>query len=124
MRKGVIERRIRRNHIKKRIHKKIQGTSERPRLAVYRSLKAIYAQLIDDTANRTLLTVSSFSEPLRNEIKKAKGKVAQARIVGKALGEEAKKQNIRSVVFDRSGYRYHGRVKALSEGAREAGLQF
>lgn len=124
MKSKVSKRDIRRKRIKKHIHKKIQGTSECPRLAVFRSLKAIYAQLIDDTANRTLLTVSSLSKSLSSDIKKAKTKVEIAKIIGKSIGEEAKKRKIEKVVFDRSGYRYHGRVKALADGAREAGLQF
>ncbi|MBN1782520.1 50S ribosomal protein L18 [bacterium] len=114
----------RRNRIKKRIHKKITGTAERPRLAVFRSLKGIYAQLIDDSSDKTLLAVSSQSKVLAAEISKAKGKIEVAKIVGKAIGEEAKKQKIEAVVFDRSGYLYHGRIKALAEGAREAGLKF
>ena len=124
MKSNVSKRNIRRKRIKKHIHKKIQGTSDCPRLAVFRSLKAIYAQLIDDTANRTLFTVSSLSKSLSSDVKKAKTKVEIARIIGKSIGEEAKKRKIEKVVFDRSGYRYHGRVKALADGAREAGLQF
>ena len=91
---------------------------------MFRSNKSIYAQVVDDTANRTLFTVSSLSKSLSKEIEKVKGKVEIAHIVGKALGEEAKKRKIERVVFDRSGYLYHGRVKALADGAREAGLNF
>jgi large subunit ribosomal protein L18 len=87
-------------------------------------LKAIYAQLIDDQEQKTLITISSLSKNLSGEIGKAKGKVEAAKIVGKAIGEEAKKQKIEKVVFDRSGYLYHGRVKAVADGAREAGLKF
>jgi len=104
-----------------RIHKRIVGTPERPRLVVYRSLKQIYAQVVDDSQSRTLFTVSSLSEGVRG---KAKGKSEAAKLVGKAAGEEAKKRNITSVVFDRNGYLYHGRVKAVADGAREAGLTF
>ena len=114
----------RRERIKKHIRKRIKGTPERPRLTVYRSLKQIYVQLVDDTSNKTLFTVSSLSKSLNPEIKKAKSKVEKAVIVGKAAAEEAKKHKIEKVLFDRNGYQYHGRVKAVAEGAREAGLKF
>jgi large subunit ribosomal protein L18 len=117
-------RRSKRARIKKRIHKKIQGTPERPRLAVFRSLRSIQAQLIDDVNQKTLITISSLTKSLSEDIQKAKDKTAIAKLVGKAIGEEAKKQKIETIVFDRSGYLYHGRVKALAEGAREAGLKF
>ena len=117
-------RRNRRKTIKKRIHKKVFGTTERPRLAVFRSLRGISAQLIDDSKQTCLMTVSSFSKSLNPQIKNAKSKTEVAGIIGKAIGEEAKKMKIDTVVFDRSGYIYHGRVKALAEGAREAGLKF
>ena len=117
-------RRNRRKTIKKRIHKKVFGTTERPRLAVFRSLRGISAQLIDDSKQICLLTVSSFSKSLTPQIEKAKSKIEVAGIIGKAIGEEARKMKIETVVFDRSGYIYHGRVKALAEGAREAGLKF
>ncbi len=124
MRGRSLTRRFRRERIKRHIRKRVRGTSERPRLTVYRSLRAIYAQLVDDTTHRTLVTVSSLSKSLQSEIKKGKGKVEIARIVGREVGEEAKKRKIDCVVFDRSGYLYHGRVKAVAEGAREAGLKF
>jgi large subunit ribosomal protein L18 len=117
-------RQVRRRRIKMRIAKRITGTHERPRLVVYRSLQQIYAQVVDDSQNRTLFTVSSLSKDIRAEAAKAKGKTGLAKLVGKAAGEEAKKRNITSVVFDRNGYLYHGRVKAVADGAREAGLQF
>jgi len=117
-------RRQRRNRIKKHVRKNINGTAERPRLCVFRSLKAIYVQCIDDTNNRTIFGVSSLTKTLEAGIKKAKNKTEIASIVGKAAGDEAKKHNIEKVVFDRNGYLYHGRVKALAEGAREAGLKF
>ncbi len=110
--------------IKRRVRKRIRGTSERPRLRVFRSSKFIYAQLIDDTQDKTIITVSSLSKSLSEKISKTKGKIEAARIVGQAIGEEAKKRKITRVVFDRNGYKYHGRVKALAEGAREAGLEF
>ncbi len=110
-----------RQRIHLRIRKKISGTPERPRLSVYRSLKHIYAQLIDDTAGRTLVSASSVEKnsPVTNG-----GNVAAAREIGKLVAERAKAKGITKVVFDRGGYRYHGRVKALAEAAREAGLEF
>lgn len=123
MKRQTSIRYTRRQRIKKHIHKKIRGTPECPRLTVFRSLKAIYVQLIDDTSNRTLFTVSSLSKSIKDEVKKAKGKVEVAQIVGRTAGEEAKKRKIGRVVFDRNGFLYHGRVKAVADGAREAGLQ-
>jgi len=124
MSKRTSSRQTRRLKIKKRIRKRVTGTSERPRLLVYRSLKQIYAQLVDDSKQRTLCTVSSLSEGVREQVQSAKGKSGVAKIVGKAIAEEAKKRNVTKVVFDRNGYLYHGRVKALADAAREAGLQF
>ena len=115
---------LRRKRIKKHIRKRIEGTAKRPRLVVFRSLKAIYAHLVDDSTHQTILTVSSLSKSLHGEVNKAKGKVAVAKIVGQTIGEEAKKRKIERVVFDRNGYLYHGRVKAVAEGARETGLKF
>lgn len=117
-------RKARRERIKRRMRDKIRGTSERPRITIYKSLRAIYANLVDDVTGHTILGVSSLSKQIRSEVQKAKGKVEVARIVGKTLGKEAKKRSIEQVVFDRSGYLYHGRVKAFAEGAREAGLKF
>lgn len=122
--KKSLKRRERRKRIKRHVRKHIQGTSVRPRLTVFRSLRAIYVQLVDDQEQKTLLTVSSLSKSINSEVKKAKGKIEVAKIVGKAIGEEAKKRKIEKVVFDRSGYLYHGRVRAVAEGAREAGLKF
>ncbi len=107
-----------------RIQKKIKGTAERPRLAVFRSLNQIYGQLIDDAQSKTIMTVSSLSKDVAEDIKKAKGKVAKSEIVGELLAKKAIEKGISSVVFDRSGYQYHGRVKALAEGARKGGLKF
>ncbi|HDQ45331.1 MAG TPA: 50S ribosomal protein L18 [bacterium] len=120
----ALKRKIRREKIKRRIHKKIQGTAERPRLVVFRSLKSIYAQLVDDSSHRTLAAVSSLSKADSPKTKKAGGKIDSAKGVGQAIGEAAKKLGVSEVVFDRNGYLYHGRVKALAEGAREAGLKF
>lgn len=124
LRKRTSQKLIRRQRIKMRIRKRIFGTPERPRLVVSRSLRNIYAQLVDDTTGRTLLGISSLSKNLREAVANAKSKVEVAKIVGRAIGEEAKKRNITKVVFDRNGYLYHGRVKALADGAREAGLEF
>ncbi|MCS7176026.1 MAG: 50S ribosomal protein L18 [Candidatus Kapabacteria bacterium] len=115
------KRRLRR---KLRVRKKVSGTSERPRLTVYRSLKHIYAQIIDDTRGHTLVSASTIDRQLRAEVSSVRPKVAQAQIVGRALAERALKAGIRTVVFDRNGYKYHGRIKALAEAARQAGLQF
>jgi len=111
-----------RRHI--RIRKKVQGTAERPRLCVYRSLNHIYAQLVDDLAGRTIMTVSSLDKGLAPDVKAAKGKVAAGKIVGKAIAAKAKEKGIDRVCFDRGGYLYHGRVKAVADGAREGGLTF
>ena len=107
-----------------RIRKKISGTAERPRMAVYKSLKQIYAQLIDDSDGKTILSASSLSKDIFEDITKAKGKIDKSKIVGKYLAEKAKEKGIEKVVFDRSGYRYHGRVQAVADGAREGGLKF
>ena len=117
-------REVRRKKIKRRVRKKIFGTAECPRLSFFRSLKHIEAQLVDDTTKKTLCTISSLSKTLHTEVKNAKGKIEVAKIVGKAIGERAKKLKIEHVVFDRNGYLYHGRIKAIAEGAREAGLKF
>jgi large subunit ribosomal protein L18 len=107
-----------------RVRKKVEGTSERPRLCVFRSLKHIYAQVIDDTAGATLATSSTLVPEVREKLKEDMDKVAQSKIVGQVLGEKARERGILQVTFDRNGYRYHGRVKALADGAREGGLEF
>jgi large subunit ribosomal protein L18 len=104
-----------------RIRKRLSGTSERPRLAVYRSLNHIYAQLIDDVGGRTLAAASTTEQSLRGS---TGGNVAAAREVGKLIAERGREKGIEQVVFDRGGYIYHGRVKSLAEAAREAGLKF
>ena len=106
----------------KRIRKKITGTSEKPRLRVFKSAKHIYAHIIDDSVGSTLLTMSTLTKGFAAS--DTKGKTAQAKQVGLLLAEKAKEKGIEKVVFDRGGYIYHGRVKALSEGAREGGLVF
>ncbi|HZP05203.1 MAG TPA: 50S ribosomal protein L18 [Terracidiphilus sp.] len=114
---------IKRNEIRKRIHtrirEKLSGTTERPRLNVYRSLNHIYAQLIDDQKGETLASASSLQLKL-----KTGGNIAAAKEIGKAVAEKAVAKGIKQVVFDRGGYLYHGRVKALADAAREAGLEF
>jgi large subunit ribosomal protein L18 len=110
-----------RGRIHRRIRRRVRGTAERPRLAVFRSLKHIYAQLIDDVEGRTLAAASSAE---KSPATGSGGNVAGAREIGKAIAERAKEKGIRKVVFDRGGYLYHGRVKALADAAREAGLEF
>ena len=104
-----------------RVRKKISGTPERPRLVVFRSSKHIYAQLVDDVARRTVLAVSDLTRDLSSE---GTGKTARSRAVGRLLADRAKGQGVTRVVFDRGGYRYHGRVKAVADGARQGGLEF
>lgn len=106
-----------------RVRKKVHGTADVPRLNVYRSLSAIYAQVIDDEAGNTLVSASSIDKEIRAQMGDLK-KTEQARIVGQVLADRAKDKDIKKVIFDRSGYRYIGRVKALADGARESGLQF
>ena len=108
---------------KKRIRKKITGTSERPRLCVSRSLKHIYAQVIDDTSGQTLTAASSYEKEVK-ENAELKNKVAVANFVGELVAGRAIEKGIKTVVFDRNGFLYHGRVKAVSDGARKAGLEF
>ena len=107
-----------------RIRKKVTGTAERPRLTVFRSLNHIYAQLVDDLAGRTILTVSSLDKEVVPKKVSGKGKIEAGKLVGKQLAAKAKEKGIERVSFDRSGYLYHGRVKAVAEGAREGGLNF
>ena len=104
-----------------RVRKKVTGTAERPRLVVFRSLKHIYAQLVNDDQGVTLLGVSDVSEGIQVE---GKDKVGKGKAVGKLLASKAKTAGISKVVFDRAGYRYHGRVQAVADGAREGGLEF
>lgn len=111
----------RRRH--ERVRRKLAGTAQRPRLSVFRSLQHIYAQVIDDTSGRTLVSASTLDAKLRGEI----GQLdvhEQAKAVGRAVAERAKAAGIEQVVFDRGGYPYHGRIKAVADGSREGGLQF
>lgn len=106
-----------------RVRKKVSGTPERPRLCVYRSLTNIYAQIIDDTNGITLVSASSLDKDLKAELASG-GNKAAAKAVGQAVAKRAKDKGIETVTFDRGGYLYHGRVKELADGAREAGLNF
>ena len=114
--KAVIRKRVH-----KRIRRKVAGDTQRPRLAVFRSVKHIYAQVIDDSVGHTLAAASSNE---KSDGIKSGGNVAGAKAVGKLLAERAKEKGVKSVVFDRGGYLYHGRVKALADAAREGGLEF
>lgn len=113
----------RREKKKIRIKKKIFGTPERPRISVYRSLNQIYAQVIDDTTGKTLFSASSLSKEIADDIKNAKSKVEKSELVGTLLAKKAKEHGIETAVFDRSGYAYHGRVKAIAEGVRKGGVK-
>ena len=108
---------------KKRIRKQLSGTDQMPRMSVFRSSKHIYAQLIDDVSGRTLAAASSMEKVVRDQ-PKFESKVAAAEHIGKILGERAIEKGVKKVVFDRNGFQYHGRVKAVSKGARDAGLVF
>src|SRR5262244_1358867 len=101
----------------------VSGTAERPRLCVYRSLDHIYAQVIDDRIGRTLVSASTADKETKKNLKGG-GNIAAAKVIGKAIADRAKAAGVSKVVFDRGGYKYHGRVKALADAAREAGLQF
>ena len=120
-------RRLSRDQHRRRVHERVRtrvlGTVERPRLCVYRSLGHIYAQVIDDHTGKTLVSASSIDTDTKKNLKGG-GNVAAAKVIGKAVAERAKAAGVSKVVFDRGGYKYHGRVKALADAAREAGLQF
>jgi large subunit ribosomal protein L18 len=115
-----IEKKEIRGRIHRRIRRKLSGTLERPRLAVFRSVAHIYAQVIDDAAGRTLVSASSVDKGGKTN----GGNVAAAKAIGKLVAERAREKGVKRVVFDRGGYQYHGRVKALADAAREAGLEF
>ncbi len=114
-------RRQRRARRHRRVRKKVGGTADRPRLAVYRSLRHVYAQVVDDDEGRTLVGVSDLSDGLSKE---KPGKVGVSFAVGKLVASKAQERGIKRVVFDRAGYPYHGRVRAVAEGARDGGLEF
>ncbi len=115
-----LEKKEIRNTIHRRIRRKLRGTAERPRLAVFRSVSHIYAQVIDDGEGKTLVSASSVDKGGKT----GGGNVAAAKAIGKLVAQRAKEKGITKVVFDRGGYVYHGRVKALADAAREAGLEF
>lgn len=108
---------------KARIRKKISGTPEQPRLSIFRSARHLYAQIVDDTAGKTLVTASSVEKDFKEQ-PRFENKIAAANFIGKLIAKRAVDKGIKQVVFDRNGFLYHGRVKALSDGAREAGLKF
>jgi large subunit ribosomal protein L18 len=112
-----------RRQLHRRVRLHVDGTPARPRLAVYRSLRQVYAQVIDDQAGRTLVSASSLDAEFQKQLKTG-GNLAAAKLVGKLIGERARAAGITKVVFDRGGYKYHGRVKSLADAAREAGLEF
>lgn len=115
------ERRTRRKH---GVRKKVFGTDNRPRLTVFKSINQIYAQLIDDVAKVTIASASTIDKEVRGLIKPDMPKVAQSQIVGEILAKRAVQKNVKQVAFDRNGYLYHGRVKALADGCRKGGLEF
>jgi large subunit ribosomal protein L18 len=112
-----------RRRVHERVRTRVMGTTERPRLCVYRSLGHIYTQVIDDRTGQTLASASSVDKETKKNLKGG-GNIAAAKVIGKAIAERAKVAGVSKVVFDRGGYKYHGRVKALADAAREAGLQF
>jgi large subunit ribosomal protein L18 len=114
---------LHRKRVHARVRTKVSGTPERPRLCVYRSIGHIYVQVIDDRSGKTLVSASSVDAETKKNLKGG-GNVAAAKVIGKTVAERAKSAGISKVVFDRGGYKYHGRVKALADAAREAGLQF
>jgi large subunit ribosomal protein L18 len=115
---------ISRQRAKTRIRKVISGTAERPRMTVFRSLSQVYVQLIDDASGNTLVAASSLSKELADTLKDTKGKISKSKLVGQLIAKKAQEKNIKNVVFDRNGYQYHGRIKAIADGAREGGLVF
>lgn len=120
--KGKIKTTARRRR-QQRVRGRVSGTATRPRMSVYRSLSNIFVQVIDDESGHTIASASTIDREIAGQVQ-GKGKVEAATIVGKAIGERVKAAGIESVVFDRGGYKYHGRVAALADGAREAGLKF
>ncbi len=121
IKKSRVDQRMR---VKSRVSKKVRGTTERPRLTVYRSLNHLYAQIVDDTQAKTIASASSLTKELEGELKNVKGQKAIAKLVGALLAKKAVAKNLKQVVFDRNGYMYHGVVKSLADGAREGGLEF
>ena len=122
--KKVREKRRRRKRAHLRVRKRIQGTAERPRLSVYKSLRFVYAQVIDDQSGRTLAQANSGEADIKSGLEASTSSCDAARAVGEAVAERAKAQGIEAVVFDRGGFIYHGKVKAVADGARDKGLEF
>jgi len=125
----MLKKKIRKNKLLRKrrkisIRHNLSGTPERPRISVYRSLKHIYAQVIDDVNKKTLAAASSLQPQFQDKVKKNMKGTEKAELVGKILAEKCKKKKIKKVCFDRNGFKYHGRVKALADGAREGGLEF
>lgn len=121
---GSVSRAVARKRRQKRVRRKVFGTSEKPRLCVFRSAKHIYAQIIDDTTGSVLVQASTLSKDLREKLVQPRGNVAEAGLIGSVVAEKALEKGIKKVVFDRNGFLYHGRVKALSDAARGQGLEF
>jgi large subunit ribosomal protein L18 len=119
----IKDRKQRRDKIKRRSRQQVRGTSQRPRLAVYRSLRHLYAQVIDDEKGVTIASVSTLEKASGGDLPSTGGREAGKR-VGELIAERAKSQGVSAVVFDRSGFKYHGVIRAIADGAREAGLQF
>ncbi|HTY62729.1 MAG TPA: 50S ribosomal protein L18 [Acidobacteriota bacterium] len=118
-----IDRADERRRIHKRIREKVTGKPDRPRLCVFRSLKHTYVQIVDDAAGKTLVAASTAEKAVRGDLKQG-GNISASKLVGKVIAERAKAKGIDTVVFDRGGYLYHGRIKAIAEAARESGLKF
>ena len=121
---SIKDKRVGRLKRKKRVRKKIMGIPEKPRLTVYRTTRHIYAQIIDDSIGSTLLAVSTSSKDLKSKTKGISGNLKGAKLVGETIGKKGIKKGIKKVVFDRNGFLFHGRVKALADAAREHGLEF
>jgi len=122
--KAIVKKTMRRLRRKRHVRKHVTGTSDRPRLTVFRSHKNIYAQIVDDTVGRTLVAASSKEKPAVEKLPKGGGNKGAAEVVGSALALKAVQAGIKKVVFDRNGYPYHGRVRALADAARKGGLEF
>jgi large subunit ribosomal protein L18 len=118
-----IDRADERRRVHRRIRQKVSGKTNRPRLCVFRSLKHTYAQIIDDAEGKTLVAASTAEKSVRGDLKQG-GNISASKLVGKVIAERAKAKGINTVVFDRGGYLYHGRIKAIAEAARESGLKF
>ena len=118
-----VDRANERQRIHRRIREKVEGSANRPRLCVYRSLKYTYAQIVDDAQGKTLVAASTAEKDVRTTLKQT-GNIEASKVVGKMIAERARAKGIEAVVFDRGGYLYHGRIKAIAEAARESGLKF